>query len=123
MANQVTIEQDVSAVLSDVVSRLRILENRYELFGERLLVVNKNMIEEYKRLRDEIHNLSEEIKKVKLDIFNTKETVRQMFKELQYFSKKEDFIALNKYVKMWEPMSFCTEEDVKIIVKSMLKEK
>ncbi len=123
MAEQVAIEQDISTVLSDVISRLRILESRYELFGERLLVVNRNMIEEYKKMRDEIHSLTEEIKKVKADTFNIKETVRQVFKELQYFAKKEEILALDKYVKMWEPMKFCTEQDVKIIVKGMLKEK
>ena len=122
MANQVAVEQDISTVLSDVISRLRILESRYELFGERLLVVNRNMIEEYKKLREEIHNLTEEIKKVKAESFNVKETVRQIFKELQYFAKKEEILALDKYVKMWEPMEFCTEQDVKLIVKSMLKE-
>lgn len=123
MANQVGVEQDISTLLSDLISRLRILESRYELFGERLLVVNKNMIEEYRKLSDAIRNQNEELKKIKSDIFNVKETVRQIFKELQFFAKKEDILALDKYVKMWEPMEFCTEEDVKLIVKSMLKEK
>ena len=122
MANQIALEQDMSSVLSDVISRLRILENRYELFGERLLVVNKNMIEEYRKLRDGIQNQNEEVKKLKADIFNVKETVRQLFKELQFFAKKEDFKALDKYIKLWDPMGFCTEEDVKLIVQKMSKE-
>ena len=118
MVNGVT-EQDASAVLPDVVSRLRILENRYELFGERLLVVNRNMIEEYKNLTQENILLKQEIKKLKESAFNTKETVRQMFRELQFCAKKSDIKALDKYIKMWEPMNFCTEEDVKLIVERM----
>ena len=122
MANQIAIEQDISSVLSDVISRLRILESRYELFGERLLVVNKNMIEEYRRLRDAIYNQNEDVKKLKADLFNVKETVRQLFKELQFFAKKEDFKALDKYIHMWDPMGFCTEDDVKLIIQREKKE-
>ena len=118
MVNGAT-EQDVSTVLSDVVSRLRILENRYELFGERLLIVNRNMIEEYKKNNLEIQRLKEEIKNLKQDVFNTKGTARQMFNELKFFAKKEELKALDKYIKMWEPMEFCTEDDVKLIVKHM----
>jgi hypothetical protein len=111
--------QDISTVMSDVVSRLRTLENRYELFGERLLIVNRNMIEEYKKITTENRNLKAEIKQLNQDIFNTKEMVRQMFKELKFFAKKDEIKALDKYIKMWEPMDFCTEEDVKLIVKGM----
>ena len=113
MANQIAVEQDISSVLSDVISRLRILENRYELFGERLLVVNKNMIEEYKRLRDGIYNQNEDVKKLKADLFNVKETVRQLFKELQFFKK---------YIDLWDPMGFCTEDDVKLMIQNEKKE-
>jgi len=122
MANQIAVEQDISSVLSDVISRLRILENRYELFGERLLVVNKNMIEEYKRLRDGIYNQNEDVKKLKADLFNVKETVRQLFKELQFFAKKEDFKFLKKYIDLWDPMGFCTEDDVKLMIQNEKKE-
>ncbi|MDP4012685.1 MAG: hypothetical protein Q8R00_03725 [Candidatus Nanoarchaeia archaeon] len=117
MVNGVTIEQDVSSVLSDVVSRLRILESRYELFGERLLVVNRNMIQEYKKMSIDLQDLKEDIKKLKVENFKVKETIRQMFNELQYFAKKDEIKALEKYIKIWDPMKFCTEEDVKLIIK------
>ena len=51
MAQQQT---DLSYVLADLSSRVRILESKYNLIGERLLVVNKNMIEEYKKTLTQI---------------------------------------------------------------------
>ena len=41
--------QEVSQILSDIVNRLRSLESKYNTLGERLLVVNKNMINQFKK--------------------------------------------------------------------------
>ena len=45
-----TTQQDASYILNEVVNRLRSLESKYNLITEKTLLINKNMIDEYKSL-------------------------------------------------------------------------
>jgi len=109
-------------ILTDLNSRLRTLESKYSLLGERLLVVNQNMIEEYKKLLREIKTLDTEIKEVKKEIFNLKDTIKHMVKEISAFARKEELKILEKYINLWDPMKFVTEEEVKAFIKEAIKE-
>lgn len=37
---------------------------------------------------------------------------------MEHFSRKEDVRVLEKYINLWNPMKFVTEEDVKRILSS-----
>lgn len=104
--------QDLAFVLNDLNVRIRVLENKYSLFGERLLIINQNMIEEYKKLIRNIKTAEEDIKDVKKDLFNVKEIVSGMTKELTLFARKDSLQVLEKYINLWNPMNFVTEKDV-----------
>ena len=104
--------QDLAFVLNDLNARIRVLENKYSLFGERLLIINQNMIEEYKKLIRNIKTAEEDIKEVKKDLFNVKEIVSGLTKELTLFARKDSLQVLEKYINLWNPMNFVTEKDV-----------
>ncbi len=104
--------QDLAFVLNDLNARIRVLENKYSLFGERLLLINQNMIEEYKKLIRNIKTAEEDIKEVKKDLFNVKEIVSGLTKELTLFARKDSLQVLEKYINLWNPMNFVTEKDV-----------
>jgi len=109
--------QDLAFVLNDLNARIRVLENKYSLFGERLLVINQNMIEEYKKLMRNIKTTEEDIKEVKKDLFNVKEIVSGLTKELTLFARKDSLQVLEKYINLWNPMNFVTEKDVINLIK------
>lgn len=96
----------------DPNDRIRILESKYDSLRDRMILINENLINEYKRLNDDIKILDSELKDLKKDIFEMKDALRHVLNELQHFARKEHFKVLEKYINMWNPFNFVTEEEV-----------
>jgi hypothetical protein len=109
-------------IVVELTNRLRVLESKQSLLGERLLVVNQNMIEEYKKLLRRIKSLDVEIKDLKNDLRNVKNILKHLTEEAKTFAKKDSLKVLEKYINMWNPLNFVSETDVKNIVKRELEE-
>lgn len=108
--------QEVTQVIVDLNNRIRTLENKYNLLGERLLIVNQNMIEEYKRLLHEMKIVNAELREIRQEVFLTQDTMRNIVKEMEAFAKKDQIKVLEKYIDLINPMRFVTEEEVEKIV-------
>lgn len=111
VAEQVS-EFDPAYVLADLNSRVRILENKQNTLTERLLIVNQNMIQEYKRVMKELSVLSGDMIKCKGDVNHVQEVLRNLVKDMGVFAKKEDMKVVEKYIKLWDVFSFVTEEQL-----------
>ena len=105
----------------DSSERVRILESRYNLMRERLLLINQNMIDEYKKISEDIKIIESELKELKKDMFEIKEVLHKIVYELQFFAKKDTLKVLEKYINMWNPLSFVTEEEVLNLIKNSKK--
>lgn len=117
MAGEQGGEQDLGFILNDLNARIRVLENKYSLFGERLLIINQNMIEEYKKLMRHLKGVETDIKEFKKDLFNVKEIISGLTKEMRLFARKDSLHVLEKYINLWNPMNFVTEKDVANLMK------
>lgn len=117
MAEQQTQEANLSSVINDLNARIRVLESKYNLFGERLLIINRNTIDEYKKLNQEIKSMDKEIKDIKKDIYNLKEILNHITKDMERLANKESVKILEKYINLWNPLNFMTEKEVKELVK------
>lgn len=117
-------EGNLGFVLNDLNARTRVLESKYSLFGERLLVINQNMIEEYRKIMRDMKEVETELQEIKKEIFNLKEVLTGLTKEMKLFARKDTLKILEKYINLWNPMNFVTEKDViNLIRREMLKEK
>lgn len=96
----------------DATARVRALEGQYNLLRDRMLIINNNLIEQYKKLSTEMKAINEDLKEVKTDIFNVKETMKHLINELENFAKKEDVKFLEKYINLWDPIKFVTSEEL-----------
>lgn len=112
MADDNYTNQDYFSLVEEVNDRVRILESRYNLMRERMLMINQNMVDEYKNLLEEIKLLNEEIKEIKESMFTIKDAMYKIVNELNLFAKKEDLKILEKYINLWDPLKFVTEEQV-----------
>ena len=112
MAVQAQVDVDITYIVSELGARIRTLENKYNLLGERLLIVNQNMIEEYKKLIKELRMINADIREMKADVANVKETANNIVKEMENFAKKEQIKVLEKYIDLWNPLNFVTEEQL-----------
>ncbi len=102
----------------DITSRVRSLEGKYNLIRDRVLIINNNMIEEYKKTMAEVRVINDDIKDIKSDLFKIKESMKHVIKEMELFARKEDVTFLEKYINLWNPMKFTTEEDVIKLIES-----
>ncbi len=108
--------QEITQVIVELNNRIRTLENKYNLLGERLLVVNQNMIEEYKRLLREMKIINDDTREIRQEVFLTQDAMRNIVKEMELFAKKEQVKVLEKYLDLINPMRFVTEEEVEKLV-------
>ena len=58
-----------------------------------------------------------------LDVEDINGKIGQIAKEMQIFAKKDEVKTLQKYVTMWEPIKFVTENQVEEIVKEIISKK
>ena len=101
-----------SDLLFDLTDRVRGLEGKYNLLRDRVLIINNNMVEEYKKVMAEFKAINTDLKEIKEETFKLKESIRHLLKELEGFARKEDVRFLEKYINLWNPMKFVTESDV-----------
>lgn len=113
--------QDISYFISDLNSRVRTLENKYELLAERVLIANQNMIESHKRLSSEFTKVNQELQDLKSTIITFKETMRKLVDEISEFASKQEVKILESYINMWNPLKFVTTEEVEKIIDEKLK--
>lgn len=102
---------DINQVFSDVINRIRTLEGKYNLLGERLLIVNQNMIEDFKESATEFKLINSELKELKGDMSKLKEAIKDFTKELNFLATKQEFKVLEKYINLWNPMKFVTQKE------------
>src|SRR3989344_1931310 len=114
-------QSDSSYILNEVVTRLRSLESKYNVITEKTLMVNKNMIDEYKLVSRHLKAIESELKELKLEINKIKEVVRDVAKETENYARKENVKVLEKYINLIDPLKFATEEDVKRIIEEVIK--
>ncbi len=109
--------QDQFTGISELNTRVRILEGKYNLTRDRMLLINQNMIDHYKSLTSEIRSINEELREIKENLETIKETSKDIVKEMAFFARKEQVKILEKYINMWNPLNFVTEEDVLELLK------
>ena len=101
----------------DPGERVRVLESKYSNMRDRIILINENLISEYKRLSQDIKVVDSVLKDLKKDIFEMKDALRHILGELKFFARKEHFKVLEKYINMWNPFNFVTEEEVLKLIK------
>ena len=107
---------DSSQVLAELTNRLRVLESKQSLFNEKLLMVNQNIIEEYKKFNNDIKAIKAEMTDMKKDMQNVKNIVKHLSEEAANFARKDTVKVLEKYINLWNPLRFVTREEVEKII-------
>lgn len=117
MVEQLQQQANYEQIVYELINRIRILESKQNLFSEKMLVMNQNMIEEYKKLTTEIKRTNTTSKIIEEDLNNVKNILRHLSEEASKFAMKEDVKTLEKYINLWDPLKFVTEKEVKEMLK------
>jgi|SRR3989338_217598 len=113
MATQQSYDENI---FLDMSMRMRTLEGKYNMLRDRVLLINTNMIAEYKKLLSENQALERDVARLKEDVFHLREGMKHLLEEMEQFARKGDVKVLEKYINLWNPMKFVTEHEVKKII-------
>lgn len=108
--------------LSNMMRRLKVLEEREINLRRKTQVTDQNMLEHYKKISTELKLIASEMTEIKADVLDLKNKIRMLIKELQESAKKEDVQVIKKYLNLWQPMNFVTHDEIEKIVKEILEE-
>lgn len=125
MAKPVQETQGFSAQdeMINISRRLRTLEERYTNLDRKVELNEKNMIDWHKSTVKELRTFLSDITEIRKEINELKEKIRAVVKIMQGVAKKDDVKVMKKYLELWEPIHFVTQEQVERIVKDMLERK
>jgi hypothetical protein len=113
---------DYSQDYLQVSRRVKILEESINNLRRKILVNEQNDLNRNKKLLSEQKSTLEEVSESKKEIENMKRVMKEFIGELRTSAKKEDVDVLKKYIDLWNPINFVTEEIVERIIDEKLSD-
>lgn len=101
--------------------RFRLLEESIKNLRKSLQVTESNMITKNRTFSTEIKALTSDLDETKSEITEIKEKIISIINELQSYAKLNDVKILEKYLHMWNPVKFVTQDEVEKIIEEKLK--
>jgi len=112
---------EISAIFADFNTKLKSMEEKHEMLKERVLLVSQSFLRTEERLSKEFALMREGMKEARMDLDRLKENLSQVIRDSSDFARREELLVLDKYMKLWEPLKFIKEEDVKKMINEKLK--
>jgi hypothetical protein len=109
-------------VLTNVVRRLRMLEESHANVRKKIELEQENNLNEIKKLHANSRDSFSEIDALKKEIRLLKEDLRKIIQELQQTAKQDKVLFLEKYLQLWEPVKFVTKREVIGLIKEELSQ-
>lgn len=116
-------EKDFSAVNQDINNmsrRLRLLEESFTNIRRTLQVTEENMLQKNKNFAVEIKTINSEIREIRNEIADINDKLLMIAQELKSAAKYDEVKILEKYINLWNPVKFVTQNEVMEIVNEAL---
>ena len=113
----------LSALFSELNTRINDLEEKQNIITERLTVLSQTLLNTAQRLGKESKTNAEEIAAMKDALLKLRTGLNTILEQSADFVRKQELQSLDKYIKNLEPMKFATIDDVKKIVSDAVKNK
>ena len=101
-------------------TRLRVSEERYSDLRRKLQLIEQNLLAHQKKVVGEFKNVQADILEMKRSLRVIEDRVIMAIKELQLTARKEDVDVLKRYVEMWDPLRFVTQDQVEKLIDEKL---
>ncbi|MCP3684850.1 MAG: LMBR1 domain-containing protein [bacterium] len=106
--------------LNELNRRTRLLEEKHSNLEKRLQVSEQGIIRTSKELKKDIKATNLEIHELKKEIADLKDELKKIISELIGCARKDEVDVLRKYVNLWAPVNFVTQDEVERMVKELI---
>jgi len=113
MPDKKPIPDDPSKHINEIVTRLRMLEERYSALRKKDQFSEHTMLKDTKEIFQEIKLINETINELKMELSEFNEKITKLAEEVSGSVKKKEFDVLVKYLEYWEPLEFVTRNEAK----------
>ncbi len=117
---QEALQQDYSQDFIQISRRLKVMEEGVSNLRKKILVNEQNDLSRHKKTLLEEKTTLEEIKDVKKEIESIKITIKELISELKHSARKSDVDVFKRYIDMWNPVNFVTENTVEKMIDEKL---
>jgi|TARA_B100001964_G_scaffold244809_1_gene328074 t-SNARE complex subunit (syntaxin) len=107
--------------MSNLNRRLRLVEETSTNIRRALQVTEQNMLSKNKTFSTDVRTITSDISDIKKEIAEIKEKILDLIKELKEAAKRDEVKVLEKYINLWNPVKFVTQNEVEEIVKEFIK--
>ena len=117
---------DLSGVTADINAlgrRIRMLEEGSSNMRRFLQVTEENIIAKNKHYSAETKTLASDITEIRKELQEIREKMGLVIRELQTVARKEEVRVLEKYINLWNPVRFVSQNEVEQIVNEILEKK
>ena len=103
--------------------RLRLLEEGFTNLRRFLQVTEENIVAKNKHYSAEIKTVASDITEIRKEVQEVRDKMVLVIKELQSTARKEEVKVLEKYINLWNPVKFVTQNEVEQIINEVLEKK
>ena len=117
---------DLSGVTGDINSisrRLKLIEEGTTNLRRFFQVTEENIIAKNKHYSAEIKTITSDIMETRKEILEVKEKLSLVIRELQTVARKEDVKILEKYINLWNPIKFVSQNEIDGIINEILEKR
>ncbi len=116
-----TPQYDYSQDFIQISRRLKVLEEGISNLRKKILVNEQNDLSRYKKILLEEKTTLTELKELKKEIESMKIIIKEVISELKNSARKTDLDVFKRYIDMWNPINFVTENTVEKLIDEKLK--
>ncbi|MFC1697504.1 hypothetical protein ACFL1H_04175 [Nanoarchaeota archaeon] len=109
--------------INNISRRMRMIEERYTRTRDKIRLNEENMLNSNKKLFEDIKSINADITDMKHRMEELKNDLSMITSDLRNTAKAEDLLSLKKYVNVWEPINFVTQNEVEKIVDFVVEQK
>ena len=114
---------DLSGVTGDINSisrRLKLIEEGTTNLRRFFQVTEENMIAKNKHYSAELKTVNSDISEIRKEIQEIKDKLMLVIRELQSVARKEEVKVLEKYINLWNPVKFVSQNEIDGIINEVL---
>ena len=88
---------------SDVITRLRDLEEKQRLLKDRTLLIGQNLVEDRESTFDEMQEMKKTLLQLKEENLRMKEFIQRLAEQTSTLARKEELMILQRQFDMFKP--------------------